>query len=331
MRVDMNSDKISLIVPVYNAENFLARCLESLLVQSHRNLEILVINDGSEDRSLDILRAYEKKDGRIRVLDRINGGVASARNTGLDCLTGDLVGFVDSDDYVAPTMFEALYLALTDQDADIAECGYWTADAQGRPVQAYPLQPALYQGSEAVSLHYAKKDNGSYFCCNKLYRAELVKDLRFWPLRFSEDYLFNLHAHAKSQRKVCIADPAYYYVHHPESATSIPFSEAKLDILKAGVAAGDYYKAHWPDLYPYAALYTANYARLLYLRLKESDTQSGLVYIPELLDHYRLYFDQIKGNLRAILPSRRKRLVLRLFRRSPGLYLALRKCLGKKS
>ena len=115
---------ISVIVPVYKVEKYLNQCIESVLAQTYQNLEIILVDDGSPDRSGEICEEYAKKDTRIRVLHKSNGGLSTARNTGLQIISGAYIAFLDSDDYLAPDMYETLYRELIENDADIAVCGF---------------------------------------------------------------------------------------------------------------------------------------------------------------------------------------------------------------
>ena len=123
---------VSVIIPIYNMEAYLARCLDSVLNNTYRNLEIICVDDGSTDGSAEILRAYAEKDSRIVPIFKENGGVSSARNAGLDRMTGEYVTFVDPDDFVHPQYVELLYRALKESGTEIAICGFETvADENG--------------------------------------------------------------------------------------------------------------------------------------------------------------------------------------------------------
>lgn len=112
-------DKISVIVPVYNVEDYLEECINSILGQTYKNLEIILVDDGSTDNSSKICDIYEKKDKRIKVIHKENGGLSSARNEGLKYRTGEYISFVDSDDFIDKTMYEKLYSAIKKYDADV--------------------------------------------------------------------------------------------------------------------------------------------------------------------------------------------------------------------
>ena len=120
----MDEKLVSVIIPAYNIEDYIGRCLDSVLSQTYKNLEILVVDDGSSDCTGEILDDYEKKDQRIRVIHKENGGVSSARNIGIEAATGDYIGFVDGDDLMEPEMYKTLVNLLKEENADIAHCGY---------------------------------------------------------------------------------------------------------------------------------------------------------------------------------------------------------------
>ena len=120
----MHEELISVIIPVYNTAEYLPRCLESVLNNTYRNLEVICINDGSKDNSIEVLNAYAQKDSRIRVIDQENAGVSAARNRGLDEVVGEYIAFVDSDDWIHRQYFEVLLASARDHDAQIAICNY---------------------------------------------------------------------------------------------------------------------------------------------------------------------------------------------------------------
>lgn len=120
----LNNIKISLIVPCYNIRKYLPRCIESILAQTYKNLEIILISDGSTDGTDEVIREYAKKDSRIIPIFKQNSGVSDTRNRGLDIATGDYIGFVDGDDYIEPEMYETLLKNAIENNADISHCGY---------------------------------------------------------------------------------------------------------------------------------------------------------------------------------------------------------------
>ena len=184
------SPLISVILPIYNMEPYLARCLDSILGNTYQNLEILCVDDGSKDRSLEILQRYAEKDYRIVVIAKENGGVSSARNAGLDRMTGDFVCFVDPDDFVHPQFFELLMKAQEKGNADLTVCGFDEIDDNA------PSPETMQKRMDASSSDHV---NCAYFFKNRNHRAwgRLINlrsvDLpRFHEeIRFAEDAVFN--------------------------------------------------------------------------------------------------------------------------------------------
>ena len=235
----MYNNKISIIVPIYNSELFLNKCIKSIINQSFTNLEIILVNDGSTDQSLDICKKYADKDKRIIIIDKENGGVSSARNKGLDVATGDYIGFVDSDDYISYNMYEKLLFAITKNNADIAECGYFITTSDYSIVSKCSLKDEEILGNYECSYNYLIKNNTTNFCVNKLYKKSIFKNIRFPNLKFSEDYAVNAKASYKCEKKITISDCCYYYVINPDSACNQSFNETKLDIIKSGTRRED--------------------------------------------------------------------------------------------
>lgn len=203
---------ISVIVPVYNAEKYLEHCVQSILDQTYRDLEVILVNDGSKDGSLELCRRLALADERVIVLDGPNGGVASARNRGLDQARGEYVAFVDSDDWLAPDMYERLLAVLEEKDADIAECGAWFVPENGDAAEKVAPQPMLLEGTEACLAQYA--DVRTSFQCpwNKLFRRSVIGDVRYPPYALGEDALFNGRVLLNTRKKILIEDCLYYYL-----------------------------------------------------------------------------------------------------------------------
>jgi len=167
-------DKISVIIPVYNVESYLRKCLDSVLNQTYKNLEILLINDGSTDNSGSICDEYGKKDSRIRVFHKENGGASSARNVGLRELTGDYIGFVDSDDWLEPQMYEVLYKALIDNNVHLSNVSF-TRNAV--PEKRVGDIPSGMLTSEQMLLYAIRNFHYAGFgrvIWNKLFKADMI-------------------------------------------------------------------------------------------------------------------------------------------------------------
>ena len=186
----MDNPKISVIVPVYKVEKYLDRCVESIVNQTYKNLEIILVDDGSPDNCPAICDAWANKDERIKVIHKENGGVSSARNRGIDAATGDYIGFVDSDDWIEPDMYELLADNAKKYDADISRCGYFV-DWPDHIAQVGNGGILLYEDIERRcemlrSYHLVSA------LWNKIYRRELFEEERLdESLRITEDWQIN--------------------------------------------------------------------------------------------------------------------------------------------
>ena len=186
-------DKISVIVPVYNVEKYLEKCIWSIINQTYSNLEIILIDDGSTDNSGKICDEFLEHDNRIKVVHKKNGGLSSARNAGLDIATGEYIGFVDSDDWIDVNMYDNLFKVAKQENSDIIECNFQKVyDGKEEEVKIYnSFVINSFNNIEALKQHL----NGKYFyrCVwNKLYRRILFKDIRFPEGKVAED-LFTTH------------------------------------------------------------------------------------------------------------------------------------------
>lgn len=251
----MLKPKISIIVPIYNSEKYLVKCIESIQKQTYINIEIILVNDGSYDKSIIICEKYAEYDERIIVVNKENGGVSSARNRGLDIATGDFIGFVDSDDLIDAEMYERLITASLKNDADIVECGYSRMDNNYEVTMKNPLYDAIYNGNYECSKLYLSKINTTNFNVNKLYKKYIFDNLRYSNLAHSEDYVINVKAFFKCNRKVTISGCYYFYINRESSACKQPFSEARLDGIIAGKEMYDFHKERFSDLCPLISMY----------------------------------------------------------------------------
>lgn len=219
--------KVSVIIPVYRAEKFIHECIESVLNQTHTDLELILVDDGSPDNSGAICDEYALKDNRIKVFHQQNGGVCAARNKGLDMATGDYILFLDSDDYMPKDALKTLYNDATQNDADIAIgrifCNTESAEFDNN------LQ--VWTGTEA--LIKASEDHPAlYGCWSKLFKRELVEDVRFVEGRkVHEDGYFLFLTLIKLPTITVRNKCTYIYRNNPDSASHEAFSEKYFDVL----------------------------------------------------------------------------------------------------
>lgn len=210
----MNS-LISVIVPVYNVEAFISRCVESILNQTYRNIEIILVDDGSPDGCPKICDDYAKKDGRIRVIHKKNGGLSDARNVGINAANGAYICFVDSDDYIQPTMVEHLALAVENTGAKLVIVNLKVVDEKENrifSVEQSPIQDGLFSAQELLPKLY--QELGWYYVVawNKLYHRSLFEQIRFPVGKIHEDEYVITQILWKAQNIACVNSEEYVYI-----------------------------------------------------------------------------------------------------------------------
>lgn len=213
--------KVSIIIPVYNVEKYLKKSLDSIADQTYKNLEIILVDDGSTDNSGSICDEYAKKDQRIKVIHKQNGGLSSARNVGLDAISGEFVAFVDSDDYISKDLIEHVVAELEKTRADVCMFSHYTVTNQKENAHYLPLDKEIYEKEEIrnfiVPLFVGQK-NGSEkpllgFIWRQIFRREAIGTLRFRSEReyYAEDVVFDLEFYTKANKMCVINKPLYYY------------------------------------------------------------------------------------------------------------------------
>ncbi len=211
---------ISVIIPVYNAEKYLRRCLDSVLNQKNVKLEIVLVDDGSTDRSGTICDEYAKCDERILVLHQKNGGASNARNHGMQIAKGDYIGFVDSDDWIEDDMYCYLLGLINSYDADAAVCEYITAKHKGKTNKQKEVL-TIRQREELARFFYRLDGGKSFFSVwNCLYKKELLKNIRFLENQINEDVYFTYEIYKKANKIVFSNLTKYYYFVNSHSVTN---------------------------------------------------------------------------------------------------------------
>ena len=218
--------KISIIIPVYNLAEELPKCLDSVLRQTHEDLEIITVDDGSVDESGKILDDYAMKDQRIKVIHKENGGVSSARNAGLDIASGDYIGFVDGDDLIDRDMFEFLLKNAVENEAEISHCGMQIIAADGSVKKFYGTGKKRIQDCEDSLFDLMSGKEIEPTNCNKLFLSELFDDVRYdRDIRYNEDFLINVRLFLKAKKTVYEDLCKYSYVRREGSASKGNISE----------------------------------------------------------------------------------------------------------
>ncbi len=218
----VETKKVSIVVPVYNSEKYLDGCVQSILTQSYPNIELILVNDGSTDRSAEICRKYAAEYENIVCINQENAGVSAARNTGLDSVTGEYVAFVDSDDRIKPDMIKLLVEAIERESADMSICGYEVIRADR--VENRGIDREVVSGKREVAeyfaLHFEEAIASSVWC--KLFRHSLIKHRFDRELSMGEDLFFNL-PYVKQMTKV-ISIPEMLYIYDKSNDGSLTYA-----------------------------------------------------------------------------------------------------------
>lgn len=278
---------ISVILPVYRVEKYLDRCLRSVTEQTFRNLEIILVDDGSPDGSGAICDAWAAKDSRIRVIHKENAGAGAARNTGLDAASGDIVSMIDSDDYLEVHMYEHL-LGLMTEDVDIAECGLCPTESDDLKMDdGIGAEITVCDAEDAMRLHIRDE----IFCQtppNKIYRRETIGNIRFPEGNLIDDEFFTYRVIGNAKKLARSSACMYAYRQQPGSAMHKPFSLKRLQGLEAKQQRLAYLEKQMPSLVYEARFdlfFTAMYVMQRCLRsLKGEELEQARRYIRELLE-----------------------------------------------
>ena len=226
--MDNNRPLISVIVPVYNSEKHLKKCIDSVFSQTYQNWELVLVDDGSSDTSGEICDYYSWSDKRVKVIHQNNAGVSAARNTGIETAGGQYIMFIDSDDSITEDCIEILYTYLTNNQADIA-AGRTCDEKYAWNAQKDMI---LWRGDEGI--RNSLMDNPfTYAAWGKLYHRDAIGDVRFrTDIRINEDSFFVFQVLCRKPVFICVNQRIYYYNNNPESASRAAFSEKFFDIIK---------------------------------------------------------------------------------------------------
>jgi len=261
----MEQPLVSVIVPVYNAKLHIARCVESIRRQSYPNLEIILVNDGSSDVSLQVADVYARADKRILLIDKDNSGVSATRNLAISMATGKYLQFVDSDDYLAPDATRLLVEKAEQNTADLVIAPYYRVETHKplfskneedsyQTIEQYGFLDAGFYDKTTFARGLMKEPASFYYgvMWNKLYRRDIVHNHGIQcnvDLGWSEDLLFNLEYIRYAARFYALAEPVYYYVQNPQSIISTQMSIRNTGmILSTKASLFAYYKKLYEDL-----------------------------------------------------------------------------------
>ena len=234
--------KVSVIIPVYNVEKYLSKCLDSVIEQTFKDIEIICINDGSTDNSQNILQEYAKKDNRIMVVNQENSGLSVARNIGIAKASADYISFIDADDFIHPNFLKILYNVIQETKSDIAGCNFQKIKGDSDIIPKPTTIKAIVNTSPLqVLLH--RKNYIHFNVWNKLYRRTVIRDVRFPEGICFEDWVFNTIVFDNAKNFAWINQPLYGYRITNNSIMRSSFNEKKLQDYVCGIKiVYDYYK-----------------------------------------------------------------------------------------
>lgn len=241
---------ISVIVPVYKVEKYLDACVESIINQTYKELEIILVDDGSPDRCPEMCDAWAKKDSRIMVIHKKNGGQGEARNFGIEIAKGEYIGFVDSDDIIRPEMYEILLKELSKRNADMIQCAmfrYTEFPLKKLPDKEDNISVLEFPSAEAVN-RLLTDELITSTCPSVLMKSEIAKKIPFDLGMINEDVMWIYRVLRESKKIIITSEKLYGYYQREGSTMNCVYTEKKFDALKALRMRADSIKADFPQL-----------------------------------------------------------------------------------
>lgn len=236
--------KVSVIVPVYNSEKYIEKCIKSIRYQTLKDIEIIFINDGSKDKSREIIEHHGKQDGRIVIINKENGGPGLARNIGIKMAKGKYIGFVDSDDYIEPTMFEKLFTLVDKNSVQVAMCGYREVNINDNTtsfilskVEFNKVHHKEYIEDKIIRTFTQNVNYGYFSMCNKLYLRSFIEEIGISideAREHGEDWWFNINIFMKLNSFIAIEQPLYNYIHINTNSLMAKYRVDQFDLFLDG-------------------------------------------------------------------------------------------------
>ena len=241
---------ISIIIPVYKVEKYLEKCIQSLINQTYENLQIILVDDGSPDNCGKICDEYAKKDHRIEVIHKSNGGLSDARNKGLEIAKGEYIGFIDSDDYIESDMYEVLYNLLKQYNADVSICNFYTVSQGKISIKNADNGINEYNRIEILKEILLDKNIQSY-AWNKLYKKELFDEIKYPVGKKYEDIGTTFYLLEKCNKVVVTGKPEYYYINRQDSIVNNVTETTITDYIELIMQRYDYIEENIKELSSY--------------------------------------------------------------------------------
>lgn len=277
--------KLSVVVPVYNVEQYLGTCLNSLLNQTLSDIEIILVNDGSTDRSEAICQSYAARDERIKLYSKANGGLSDARNYGIRKVSSPIVGFVDSDDYVDPDMFRALYELKQRRKAEIAVGGVKMVSNDGEAYMRRAVEGEIIADRHDAMEELLKSKRITNSVWNKIFDIALFDQISFPEGKLYEDEYVTYRLFDRANQVAMTDKVFYYYRSSPNSITHKSFSEREFDRIDASLIKVNFIEKYYPDLVQYAERYLVYDCVMALSKMKKYEQK----YDPITRDNIRKY------------------------------------------
>lgn len=240
--------KISIIIPVFNVEKFLPKCIDSIINQTYKDLEIIIINDGSTDSSPMICNNYAFNDSRIKVIHQKNGGLSDARNTGLKIITGGFVCFVDSDDFISTEYCELMLLGLLKNNVEIIECDFLKFKEEEAVSKYHRIEKRIEFYETEKALELLMKENIKQMVWNKLFTVKVIEGFLFETGKYHEDEFWTYKVIGNSKGIIKICDVLYFYRQNPTSIMGKSYNLSRIDGLLAIRERVYFMQKHFPKL-----------------------------------------------------------------------------------
>lgn len=273
---------ISVIVPIYNVELYLDKCVRSIANQTYQNLEIILVDDGSQDRCPHICDMWAKQDARIKVIRKENGGLSSARNAGLEVCSGEYICFVDGDDWIDSEMVEILYKACREHGVPVTSCGRYVICGENITIDKCFSEEKVFAATEFVANMFIGKNCDSS-ACDKIYQKELWRDVKFPYGKIYEDVAILYKVILKAKHVAVVNRPLYNYIRHTGSITQTKFSEKLFSYPSNTRNMLNDIAQNYPSLYKHACWAHTKAIQMVLSKLSSADKGTYKRFIGEFV------------------------------------------------
>ena len=318
------NELITIVVPIYNVEKYLKQCLESLISQTYKNIEIILINDGSTDGSKKICEEFAKKDTRIIVINQKNSGLSAARNTGINNANGKYITFVDADDYVSNYYIEKLYNAIKKQKSQIAQCDIQKVDSNGKFIKKMGYEQETIKTYKDMiidmmnDMHWIE----NVVVGNKIYEIGLFKNIKFPLNKIHEDEFVTYKLYYLTKKISIVNESLYYYRQTNNSIMEKKYKIKNLDGLEAiKERMNFFYEENEKELHGITIKFYIEQIRVNYIKLKKYVSNSKNICM-EIKKEYNKYY--LKCLINKYISHRIKLMAL-LFLLFPNVFYKLKK------